>query len=100
MADSPRTAALRELSMSARGGVALRLLAIALFALVVLVIATTSWTFLDRFHSATATDRAGALGLCNEGRGLEALPLLEKLAAANPNDRVVCEGLARALVSR
>jgi tetratricopeptide (TPR) repeat protein len=86
--------------MSDRGGIALRFLAMAIFALIMLVAATSSFTFFERSRSVKGEERALALKLCDERKELEALPLLEKLAVANPKDRVVCEGLARALVSR
>ncbi|QEH31612.1 Tetratricopeptide repeat protein [Aquisphaera giovannonii] len=45
-------------------------------------------------------DRARALELVDEHRDLEALPLLEALAKANPADREVQERLAQALVTQ
>jgi tetratricopeptide (TPR) repeat protein len=74
-------------------------MAMAIFALVILVAATTSFTFFDRSRTAKGAERALALKLCDEHKELDALPILEKLAVADPSDRIVCEGLARALVS-
>jgi tetratricopeptide (TPR) repeat protein len=47
--------------------------------------------------AAPADDRAEAIRLCNEHRDAEAIPLLEKLHKANPDDREIKERLACAL---
>lgn len=49
---------------------------------------------------ARQPDRKTALALADAHRDLEALPMLEKLANADPKDRVVRERLAQALVTR
>ena len=49
---------------------------------------------------AAQTDRAHAMRLWDEGKYLEALPLLQGLAASNPADRVVQERLGFALFQR
>jgi tetratricopeptide (TPR) repeat protein len=86
--------------MIARGGLVVRLAAVSLFAAMMLATAATYWTFFDKAQSAKAAERANALRLCDEHKALEALPILEKLAAHDPDDRVVSEGLARALVAQ
>lgn len=48
---------------------------------------------------AYKTERDKAIGLYNENKYLEALPLFEDLAAKNPNDDKVLLGLAACLVS-
>lgn len=45
-------------------------------------------------------DRKTALALADAHRDLEALPMLEELAKADPKDRIVQERLAQALVTR
>jgi thioredoxin-like negative regulator of GroEL len=44
-------------------------------------------------------DRSRALRLCDENKFVEALPLLERMNAASPDDVVVLEKLAQALVA-
>jgi len=44
-------------------------------------------------------DRSRALRLCEENKFVEALPILERLNAASPDDQVILERLAQALVA-
>src|SRR5260370_17399817 len=50
-------------------------------------------------QSSEADDRSRALRLCEENKFVEALPILERLNAANPDDPVLLERLAQALVA-
>ena len=49
-------------------------------------------------ETGRAADRRKAIGLCREHRELEALPILEALAKADPKDPLVLENLAFALI--
>jgi tetratricopeptide (TPR) repeat protein len=69
-------------------------------AIVVLMAALFSWMHENRVRSELALERVRALRLCDDHKELDALPSLEKLAAANPRDGAIGEGLARALVAK